>query len=439
MPGTARGAALAVLEKCRRNAAWSDSALDAEIKRQALDSRDAALASRLCYGVLQNTALCDFCIDAVSSVKSKKLEPKVLDILRLSVFQLLFLDKIPASAAVNEGVKLCKASGFSRASGLVNAVLRRVAEGGGDLPEIPGRGTAAYLVTRYSHPEWLVDELIDMLGYDEAEALLKINNEAAPVTAQVNTLKTDVESALAELPGVASPCRRFADCIEFNGGSPEGVPAFGEGRLYVQDMAARLAVTAAAPVPGMRVLDACAAPGGKSFAAAIMMGNRGSILSCDIHEKKLGQILRGASRLGIDIIETKTMDARSPDEQLYGGFDLVIADAPCSGLGVIRKKPEIRYKNPAALAGLPAIQFDILSGISRCVAPGGLLLYSTCTFRRVENEDVVSAFVDKNSDFTPESFWLPGEIGAVNDGMITLWPHIHGTDGFFICRLRRAK
>jgi 16S rRNA (cytosine967-C5)-methyltransferase len=223
----------------------------------------------------------------------------------------------------------------------------------------------------------------------------------------------------------------------------ERLDVFEEGLVYVQDAAAALAVVAAAPEPGMFVLDACSAPGGKSFGAAIRMKNSGRILSCDLQEKKLPMISDGAKRLGLTILETRAMDAQMADETLAGLADLVIADVPCSGFGVIRKKPEIRYKKEEDIADLPALQQKIIANLAGYVKPGGVLLYSTCTLLRRENEDVVNRFLDENKEFAPEAFTLPAPAGnstsdtQASDGMTTLWPHETGTDGFFICRLRR--
>lgn len=438
MSGTARGAALAALEKWRKNDAWSDAALSSVVARARLDTRDAALASRICYGTLQNLALLDFYIAAFSTIPPQKLEPKVLDLLRLSAYQILLMDKIPPSAAVNEAVSLCKSSGCARASGLVNAVLRRIAEHRDNLPEIPGVGTAAYLATRYSHPLWLVQEWVTAHGYDFAEAVLDADNALAPVCIQTNTLKTDVKtlqgSLVAQGFGVQAH-DTLPDALVCHSGNLAASDAFQNGWFYVQDAAAKLAVLAADPKPGMCVLDACAAPGGKSFSAAIQMRGQGSVCSCDIHENKLKRVRESAQRLGITILETAVMDAREPLEHLRESADVVLADVPCSGLGVIRKKPEIRYKDPAALNNLPEIQRAILNGLSACVKPGGVLLYSTCTVRQCENEDVVHAFLAEHPEFSAEAF----SAAAIDapDGMRTLWPHLHGTDGFFICKLRK--
>jgi 16S rRNA (cytosine967-C5)-methyltransferase len=194
---------------------------------------------------------------------------------------------------------------------------------------------------------------------------------------------------------------------------------------------------AATPKAGMRIIDGCAAPGGKSFAAAIAMKDAGHILSCDINEKKLQRVQEGTQRLGFKTIETRVMDASEPTSDLIKSADIVLADVPCSGLGVIRKKPEIRYKAERDIMPLPELQLQIIENLSGYVKPGGLLLYSTCTLLQRENEDIVRAFLEKHQDFAPEAFHLPGPVGEVQTGMTTLWPHIHETDGFFICRLRR--
>lgn len=434
MEMTAREAALLALERCRRGGAWSDAVLDGIIQNAGLDRRDAALASRLCYGVQQNMMLCDFYIDAYASVRTTRMEPKLLDILRISVYTMLFLDRVPDRAAVNEAVELTKRAGLARASGLVNAVLRRVSENRDRLPVIPGEGTAAYLSVRYSHPKWLVDAYMSRLGYVETEKLLEMNNSVPPITAQVNTLRTSCDALLQD---GAELHPWLPDCVILPDGG-QGLAPVQNGLAYVQDPAAKLSVLAAAPQAGMSVLDACAAPGGKSFAAGMLMQNTGSILSCDLHEKKLSRIRSGAERLGLSIIDTKAMDARIASQQLQKQFDVVLADVPCSGLGVIRKKPDIRYKSGTELNGLPEIQLSILRGLAGCVKPGGVLLYSTCTILEAENEAVCKQFIAENGAFSAEAFTLPGPVGTVEDGMLTLWPHIHGTDGFFLCKMRRS-
>ncbi len=430
----ARQAALEALIRCRRDGAWSGDVLDSILRRSGLDARDAALASRLCLGVLQNDSFCDFYID---SFCHSRLEPQVRDILRLGVYQLLFLDRIPARAAVSQTVELCREKGYARAAGLVNAVLRRIADAGAELPEIPGEGTAQYLSIRYSHPEWLCEHVIKEKGYGFAEAFFRKNNEAPKLFIQVNTLKVSTADYMRALERADIPFEKTEPdgCLALEGGLASRLPGYEEGLFYVQDKAARMAAEIAAAESGMRVLDACACPGGKSFAAAIRMKNSGSILSCDIHEKKLGVLERGAKRLGVEIVETRAMDARHFDPTLEAGFDLVLADVPCSGLGVIAKKPEIRAKDLQSLCNLPEIQRAILDNLCRYVKPGGILLYSTCTILEEENENVVLRFLEKHANFQTVSFSIGGR--ECSSGMYTFWPNVDETDGFFAAKLMR--
>lgn len=434
----ARQAALNCLERCRRDGAWSGQAMDDIIKKASLDKREAALASRLCLGVLQNSRLFEYYIDLYSSTKSRKLEPKVRDILFLGIYQLLF-SNIPARAAVNESVNLCRQCGLDRAAGLVNAVLRRVSENADSLPEVPNAGTAEHLAIKYSHSDWLAQQLITEQGYEHTEAFFASNNQPSPLCIQVNTLKTSVDEyvLMLEQSDIEFSLHPFLPgCIELNGGIVSALPGFDEGLFYVQDAAARSAAEIAGAESGMNVLDCCSAPGGKSFASAIRMGNKGSLLSCDIHEKKLRLVRSGAERLGIDIIDTAAHDARELDESFDSAFDLVIADVPCSGIGVIRKKPEIRWKSRMELAGLPQIQLEILNRAARCVKPGGTLLYSTCTVLMCENEELVQAFLDKHDNYVLQPFTLGTK--SYDNGMHCFWPNIDGTDGFFAAKLKRT-
>ena len=433
----ARRAALTALQKWRKSDAWSDAALNTSIQRAGLDVRDAALASRICYGTIQNLALLDHVIQQCCDRPISKIEPQVLDILRIAAYQILFLDRIPVHAAVSEAVECCKASGSKRAAGFVNAVLRRIAALDGEIPNLPEKDTTAYLSVRYSHPLWYCALLVSEYGYEFAESALAANNAETPACLQCNQLRIDASRLFAELKAAGYAVEMhpdLPDAMLCSGGDLTASQAFADGWFYVQDAAAKNAVLIADPQPGMRVLDACAAPGGKSFAAAIQMEDKGEIISCDIHEKKLSRLRTGADRLGFRCIRTHPMDARKPDLEA-SGFDVVLADVPCSGLGVIRKKPEIRYKNEADLTALPAIQADILTGLAPLVKPGGVLLYSTCTVLKRENEDVVNAFLNSHRAFSLEPIRLPW-LNAPN-GMHTFWPHIDGTDGFFVAKLRK--
>ena len=436
---TARQAAYQVLMRCRKNGAWSEDAVSSEIAKCGLDSRDGALCSRIAIGVLQNTNLLDYYISCYCSTALKKLDPRLLDILRLSAYQLLFMDKIPVSAAVNEGVSLCKKQVNPKASGLCNAVLRRIAENRENLPEIPGKPGAEYLSVRYSHPLWMVEEMVAQHGYEFTEQALAANNEIPPVYAHSNTLHAHAD-LLESLQSFGAQPTQLNGSVALD--TTSGVAqceTFLNGDFYIQDMAAKLAAFVGQACPNMTVIDACAAPGGKTIASAILMVNQGRIISCDIHEKKLRFIRENTQRLGINIVETRAMDARKPNDDLIGIADLIIADVPCSGLGVIRRRPEIRWKNREELDHLPAIQMDILEGLVPCLKPGGAIVYSTCTVRSKENELLVQQFLDKHSEFIAEAFTLPCGIGEAASGMMTFWPHLHNTDGFFVCKLRKRK
>lgn len=438
----AREVALLTLSACQRQGAWSDGHLKKAIREAGLDSRDGALATTLCFGVLQNQMLLDFYLDRFSKVKTVKMEEKVLLALRIGVFQMRFLDRVPVSAAVNTSVDLArKYSKNPRAAGLVNGVLRTIARQE-VLPEPEGNLTRR-LSVRYSHPEWLVDAFLERLGPEETEALLAEDNGHPPMYAQVNPIKTNVEELTTRLKseGVTAQPHPWLDgCLTLSGtGDLERLASFREGLFTIQDPAGRLTVLAAGPKAGMRVLDVCAAPGGKSFACAMAMGNEGEVVSCDIHDHKRVLIEKGAQRLGLSRVSARTLDARSFEADYENAFDLVIADVPCSGLGVIRKKPDIRYKDPEPLAGLPAVQKAILDNACRYVKPDGVLMYSTCTILERENEAVVRDFLIGHPDFETEAFCLPEPVGRAGEGMCTLWPHRHGTDGFFLCKLRRKR
>ena len=438
---TARDTALEVLMQVERANAWSDGSLKRTIAKNGLEGREAALATRLAYGVIQNRTLLDYYISCYCVQKAHKLEPVIRNILRIGGDQILFMDKIPHRAAVNEAVEMCRRNGRPRAAGMVNAVLRKFVTNWMNMPEIRCSGTAEYLSIRYSHPLWLVKRLLEILPPEEAEQFLRGNNEIVPTTIHTNLLKTDDETLVEELKQAGIAVERhpwLEHCFTVSGtGNLERLPAFAEGRFMLQDAAAHLVSVVAEAKKGDRVQDVCAAPGGKSFAAAISMGGEGEIIACDIHPHKLTLIEKGAERLGITMLQTRLQNAAEHDPALDGQFDAVIADVPCSGLGVIRKKPDIRYKPLDAIERLPAIQTAILENVCRYVRPGGTLLYSTCTVRKEENEDVARTFLLAHPEFSPEPFAVPAGLDLKNEGYATLLPQKHAADGFFICKLRR--
>ena len=435
---SARETALNVLKNCRAEGGWANGLLKEQLSRDRLDRRDAALATRLAYGVLQNRALLDHYLQQLLTGRLKDLRPVLRDILHLGLYQLLFLDKIPDSAAVNESVALAKryCKKQKNAAALVNGVLRSAARSR-DILAAP-----TDLATKYSHPASLVALFKSYVGEDRLEAMLMANNAAPDTVVQVNTLKTTAAKLLLRLEeeGVeAQPHRWMENCLVLkNTGSIEKLPSFLDGEFYVQDAAARLAVDCAGISEGdFLVTDCCAAPGGKSFAAAMALGGRGRIVSSDVHGHKVPLMEKGAERLGFANMHPRHFDATVFDPELENKVDYALVDVPCSGYGIIRKKPDIREKDPDTMRELPALQLQILRNQARYVRPGGVLLYSTCTLVRRENEGVVEKFLKANPEFYLEPLKLPAEFEENTTGMLTLVPGEHDTDGFFIARLRR--
>ena len=433
----ARETALNVLIACRTQDGWSNGVLKEYVARDRLDSRDSALAARLCYGVVQNRNLLDFYLKQLLTGRVKDLHPVIRDILHLGLYQLYLMDKIPQSAAVNESVELAKkyCRKQRNAVGLVNAVLRNAIRSRDSLQQ------PTSWEDKYSHPADLINLLKSYVGKQRLEPMLKENNAIAPMTVQVNTLQTSAKELQEKLEAEGVTARNhpwLSDCLVLSGtGDLERLSSFQEGLFYVQDAASKLSILCAQLQPGQNVLDCCAAPGGKSFAAAIAMKGEGSITSCDVHAHKIDLIAKGAERLGLNNIFAKQQDATVFRPEWQDCFDTVIADVPCSGLGIIRKKPDIRYKALSAIAELPALQMKILENVSRYVKPGGLLLYSTCTLVREENEGMVEAVLRTHPDFTTEPLPLPLPFPKNESGMQALVPGEYDTDGFFICRLRR--
>lgn len=436
----AREVALEQLVSWETGGVWSQRKLSEAIRRAELDKRDAALAVFLSNGVLQNLTYIDDLLARHSKIKPAKLETLVLCILRLGVFQLRLTDSMPERAAVYETVALCKGKA-SRAKGFVNAVLRAVARESSS-PLAPEERTPESLSIRYSHPRWIVDELIQQCGIGFAQDVLAHNNLPVPVTIQINTLKTSEAQLRPALEAESMDCAPhpwMPGTLELRSvGDLEQSEAFRGGAFWVQDVASRLAVHALGSLSGKRILDLCAAPGGKSFAAYLQSGGTGVVTSCDIHPGKLKKLAEGAKRLGFPI-QTRCSDATEAVSEWTGQFDVVLCDVPCSGLGIIRKKPDIRFASPDRVQTLPDLQYSILRQAAEYLVPGGLLLYSTCTWRTPENDTVIDKFLRSHPEFQPEPFVLPAPIRAVPEGRITLWPPLWGTDGFFICLMRKIN
>ncbi len=433
----ARETALNVLLACRKDGGWSNAVLKDYLLRDKLDSREAALATRLSSGVLQNRLKLDFYLKQLLTGKLRDLHPVLRDILHLGLYQLLEMDRIPDSAAVNESVALAKkyCPKLRHGPGLVNAVLRNALRTEMKAP----RSWAE----KYSHPQKLIDLLDGYVGHGNMEPMLIANNGAPATVVQANTLRCSaaaLSEALAEEGVGTRPHPWLADCLVLeHSGNLEKLSAFQNGLFYVQDAAAKLSVLCAGlPETGEpRVLDCCAAPGGKSFAAAIGLGGRGSLIACDVHSHKTGLIQRGAQRLGFSNITVRQQDAAQFVPEWEGAMDTVICDVPCSGYGIIRKKPDIRYKDPDSMRELPKLQKQILWNQARYVKPGGTLLYSTCTLVRRENEDVVEEFLESHGDFQLDTLVLPDIFPKYSHGQLTLVPGQYDTDGFYFCRMRR--
>ena len=433
----ARETALRALITCRRQSGWSNAVLKQTIAQEKLDSRDAALATRLCYGVVQNRGRLDFYLAQLLKGSVKKLHPAVRDILHLGLYQIYDLDKIPDSAAVNESVRLARKYGAPGSDRLVNGVLRNAVRTKGGLQE-----PVSY-ADKYSHPEELITLLKAALPKGTLESVLIADNQAPQTVVQVNTLKITREGLLERLTAegvAATPHGWMPDCLILGGtGSIEKLPSFQQGLFYVQDPASKLSVQCAGLQEGFRVLDCCAAPGGKSFAAAIAMRGTGKITSCDVHPHKVSLIENGAGRLELENITARLQDASVFVPEWEEQMDAVLVDAPCSGLGIIRKKPDIRYRDLKETEALPELQKSILWNQARYVKKGGVLLYSTCTLLPRENEEVVAAFLDAHPEFSLEKLALPPVFPENETGMLTLLPGQRDTDGFFISKMRRNR
>ena len=433
----ARETALRALITCRRQSGWSNAVLKQTIAQEKLDSRDAALATRLCYGVVQNRGRLDFYLAQLLKGSVKKLHPAVRDILHLGLYQIYDLDKIPDSAAVNESVRLARKYGAPGSDRLVNGVLRNAVRTKGGLQE-----PVSY-ADKYSHPEELITLLKAALPKGTLESVLIADNQAPQTVVQVNTLKITREGLLERLTAegvAATPHGWMPDCLILGGtGSIEKLPSFQQGLFYVQDPASKLSVQCAGLQEGFRVLDCCAAPGGKSFAAAIAMRGTGRITSCDVHPHKVSLIENGAGRLELENITARLQDASVFVPEWEEQMDAVLVDAPCSGLGIIRKKPDIRYRDLKETEALPELQKSILWNQARYVKKGGVLLYSTCTLLPRENEEVVAAFLDAHPEFSLEKLALPPVFPENETGMLTLLPGQRDTDGFFISKMRRNR
>lgn len=435
MSNKPRRVAFDILYKIEKDNAYSNLTLDGVLSLSGLDARDRAFVSALVYGVTERRLTLDYQLASCLDKPLKKLKPQILIILRLGVYQLFFMDKVPDSACVNESVKLTKECGCSFASSLVNAVLRKCARNGLLLPD---ENSPDYISIKYSCPRPLCDKWISEYGLDDTVALLSSSIGSSDTVIRVNTVKTNDAVLRERLQNEGVTVRDgYADhsLVLSDYGDLEQLESYREGLFHVQDTASQLCVRALSPRPGQTVYDVCSAPGGKAFTAAEMMENTGEVLAFDLYAHRVGLIREGAKRLGLDIITAEEGDAAVFNPELKKA-DCVLCDVPCSGLGIIRRKPEIRYKSLESLDGLPEIQYKILRTACRYVKTGGRLVYSTCTLNKKENEDVVNRFLTENRSFSLASDGM-GE--GYPKAMQTLMPHKNNSDGFFIAVLERKE
>ncbi len=441
-PKTARQVAAFTLFSLEEDGAWSDGALHHYLERARLDRREAGLATQITYGVLQNQTLLDWYIRSYSSVRLAKIAPRVLICLRMGAYQLIFTDRIPVHAAVDETVALIRSFGHAneRAVSFANGLLRSIATATqeNNLPKLNCPDKASYYSLQYSHPQWLVEQIIAQIGEKQTAIVMKEHNKTAPISVRLNGLKPtpDLLQQL-ELDGFAvAQHPHMENILLVEGGNVAAHPLFTAGAITVQDAASALCAQLADAKPNQVVIDCCAAPGGKSFVMAETMQNTGAIYSCDVFEHKLDKILEGAYRLGISNLHTFVQDARESYAPWQGSADVVLCDVPCSGFGIIRKKPEIRYRDALESEKLPALQAEILENCAKYSKVGGTLVYSTCTVLPRENEQVVQMFLQNHPEFEAVPIAHP-VFGERPTGYVTLFAGIHATDGFFIAKMRR--
>lgn len=435
----ARSAAAAILYKIEVNNAYSALSVSDELNRDNfIDKRDRAFVSSLVYGVLEHKLTIDYNLSLYLSQPVRKLHPTVLAALRVACVQLFFMNKIPSSAAVNEAVKYVKKNRCAYASGLVNAVLRKASSNGLRYPEASSR--EEFLSIRYSFPTELVRHYINAYGEEKAERIIASSEGRRPVYIRVNNLLTDEKelTALLEKEGVSVKNTTLPGCLEIEyTGDVSALEAFGKGYFHVQDMSSQLCCLLLGAREGDTVADCCAAPGGKSFTAAEMMNGKGKIYACDLYEHRTQLIAQGAERLGIKILETVCGDARELPGKIASA-DRVLCDVPCSGLGVIGRKPEIRYKSFSSFEELPTTQYDILDRCSDMVRPGGRLLYSTCTLNPAENEEVCERFLASHPVFSVVSDELTAKYSD-GEKYVNFIPDNNGGDGFFVALFERGR
>lgn len=447
--GSAREVALDILVRVDEQGAYSNLLLNTSLQKSGLSREDSGLTTELVYGTISRMNTLDYVLEEFVSKGIAKLQPWVRSLLRLSLYQILYLDRIPSHAAVNEAVNISKKRGHQGISGMVNGVLRNVLRAG-ELPVMqPDWSAAKRISIQHSHPMWMVQRWVEEYGAEAAEAICAANNESPAVSARVNTTMISREKLLNEMleQGIqVSPSEISPYGIIARGGGNLALSSwYRDGYLSIQDESSMLVAEAVAPEPGMKVLDCCAAPGGKTLHMGELMKDEGSIYANDLHVHKAKLISDSAQRLGLDLIATGSGDALELENRFESGsFDRVLLDAPCTGLGVIRRKPDLKWRKlPEDVRGIAGLQRDLLASVSKLVKPGGVLVYSTCTTEKAENGDIVTSFLEQNPHFTAVTYsspiWkrLDNKALALGEG-IQILPHHFNSDGFYISVLQRS-
>jgi 16S rRNA (cytosine967-C5)-methyltransferase len=438
-----------ILSKVDSRKAYADVLLDQTLKTKSLDERDRALLTELVYGTLRWRGKIDAQLSRHLHRPLATSDPLIRNLLRLTCYQLFFLDKIPDYAAVNEAVELAKLHGRRKTAGFVNGVLRSVIreKNGNTVPPIRDESMES-LAAEYSHPEWLVRRWNEQFGVAAAKSLMRANNERAPLALRVNLLRCtrdDLLQRFSESGVVATPssCSPQGVCVQ-SAGAVEKLPGFGEGLFQVQGESSQLIAHLLAPSPNERILDACAAPGGKTTHVAELMKDNGEIVAIDKSASGIEKIRANVARLGIKSLRLHVADAaREPSPSLRGPYDRILVDAPCSGLGTLRAHPEIKWhRDERDIARLRALQSQILDRIAAYLKPGGILVYSTCTLTREENDGNVESFLDRHSEFELQDAarYLPDEAKhMIREKYFEALPQRDNTDGFFAARLSRIS
>ena len=416
---------------------FSNIVLDALLSGAQLEHRDKAFVSALFYGVLERRITLDKILKKYSKTPLEELEPAVLECLRIGFYQLIYMNSVPDMAAANETVEAVKQLGFAKASGFVNGIMRAFIRNGKQF-DFSRMDKIGRLSAEYSAPIWLCKKWCSEYGDEKTETALRESLGSVPIYARVNTLKTNAEELLSMLEEEnvkAVLVEEVPDAVRIYSAAPQSTKAYKKGLFHVQDISSQLCAKAVGAQKGELVLDVCSAPGGKTFTVAQLMENEGEIVACDLHVKRVGLIKNGAERLGLNIVSARTNDATVFNE-LMGTFDRILCDVPCSGLGVIRRKPEIRFKDPAEIAALPKIQYKIASTSAKYLAEGGTMIYSTCTLSKEEYEQVVKKLIEEDGLVPAE---LPEELKKYSkDGYsVTLMPGEINSDGFYFAKLRK--